>query len=111
MKNLNDPSLAPHRLKHPTLGEGDEKGGFFFMAGMAVIAANGEGWDHVSVSRKNRCPTWEEMCFIKDKFFEESECVIQYHPPKADYINKHNFVLHLWRPHNEVIPMPPKWMV
>ena len=27
-----------------------------------VIASDGAGWEHVSVSRRDRCPTWDEMC-------------------------------------------------
>lgn len=101
------------RKYHPMYGWGDSHGGFFQIYGLNVIASNQEGWDHVSVSVINdaRCPTWEEMCDIKDLFFHDSECVIQYHPPKKDYINVHNYVLHLWRPHASELPMPPKEMV
>jgi hypothetical protein len=77
----------------------------------AVIFSWGEGWDHVSVSYSNRCPTWDEMCYIKNIFFKEDECVIQYHPPKSDYVNIHPYCLHLWRPQNQSIPMPPKEFV
>ena len=52
-----------------------------------IIASDGAGWEHVSVSLKNRCPNWKEMCFIKDTFWGEEDCVIQYHPPKSEYIN------------------------
>ena len=69
---------------------------------------DGEPWDHVSVSCERRCPWWMEMCWVKDQFFEESELVVQYHPPKQDYINKHDYVLHLWKPSVSVIPVPPK---
>ena len=35
------------------------------------------GWDHVSVSPANRnrqvCPTWEEMCEVKEIFWEDEE--------------------------------------
>lgn len=72
-----------------------------------VIASHGGRWEHVSVSLRNRCPTWDEMCFIKDLFFNPEDCVIQYHPPKLAYINNHNYVLHMWRPLDEKIPMPP----
>ena len=78
---------------------------------LAVVFSWGGGWDHVSVSYKNRTPTWEEMCMVKDIFFGEEECVIQYHPPKTQYVNNHNHCLHLWRPQNEGILMPPKSMV
>ncbi len=74
---------------------------------LRVIASWGMGWDHVSVSLADRCPTWEEMCFVKDIFFRPDECVIQYHPPESKYINNHKYVLHMWRPQNESIPMPP----
>ena len=76
-----------------------------------VIASFGGGWDHVSVSLRNRCPTWDEMCFIKNMFFEENECVIQYHPPKSEYVNNHPYVLHMWKPQQAIIPMPPSIMV
>jgi hypothetical protein len=64
-------------------------------------------WDHVSVSLAARCPNWPEMCFIKSLFFDDEETVMQLHPPKSHYINNHLFCLHLWRPTNEIIPMPP----
>lgn len=64
---------------------------------MAVIFSIDQGWDHVSVSLTNRCPNWEEMCFIKDLFFDEEETVIQFHPKKSRYVNIHPFCLHMWR--------------
>lgn len=75
------------------------------------IVGNGAGWDHVSVSLSDRCPTWEEMCAIKELFFRDDEWVLQYHPAKADYVNNHPYALHLWRPHDTEIPRPPQVMV
>lgn len=63
-----------------------------------VIASAGGGWDHVSVSAPNRCPSWLEMCQIKELFFRDDEVVMQLHPAKEDYVNHHPFCLHLWRP-------------
>lgn len=68
----------------------------------------GVEWDHVSVSLGNRCPNWIEMCFIKDLFWNEEETVIQFHPPKSQYVNNHPYCLHLWKPHNLEIPLPPR---
>lgn len=76
-----------------------------------VIASDGDGWDHVSVSTTERCPRWTEMQEIKEMFFGDTEAVIQIHPPQADYINNHPYCLHLWRPHKGKIPMPPVYMV
>lgn len=80
-----------------------------------VIASSDLGWEHVSVSpgnsRRKTCPTWEEMCAIKDMFFGEDERVVQYHPPKSEYVNRHPYCLHLWRPKEERLPYPPKLFV
>ena len=76
-----------------------------------VIFSRGCGWDHVSVSFNNRCPTWEEMCEIKSMFFHPDEVVVQYHPAESDYVNNHPYCLHLWRPQEQAMPTPPAWMV
>ena len=76
-----------------------------------VIASNGMGWEHVSVhvldGKEQRTPTWREMCFIKDLFWDGEDVVIQYHPMKSEYVNNHPFTLHLWRPTELMIPRPP----
>ena len=68
-------------------------------------------WEHVSVSgmsgRKLVIPTWDEMCFIKDLFWDPEECVVQYHPPRSQYVNHNPCTLHLWRPLENEIPLPP----
>lgn len=101
-----------YRQRHPTLGWGDHEGGYFYLpGGIRVIVSSGAGWDHVSVSLNSRCPTWEEMERVKRMFFKDGECVMQLHPPLADYIDRCKYCLHLWRPQNETIPRPPGWMV
>ena len=76
-----------------------------------IIASNGDGWDHVSVSLEHRMPTWTEMDAIKRMFFKPNEIAVEYHVPPSDHINIHPHVLHLWRPQRVKIPLPPKWMV
>jgi len=76
-----------------------------------IIASDGEGWEHVSVSLKNRTPVWFEMCFVKELFWDSEDTVIQYHPPKSEYVNCHPFCLHLWRPIDGQIILPPSYMV
>jgi hypothetical protein len=66
-----------------------------------------EGWEHVSVSTRRRPPNWTEMCFVKDLFWFEQECVIQFHPPRSEYVNNHPHCLHLWRPTKFYLPTPP----
>jgi hypothetical protein len=77
-----------------------------------VIASTGDGWDHVSISCKNRCPTWDEMVFFKDFFFFKHETCMQLHPAVSSYINYNVNTLHIWRPIDEkLIPLPPLEMV
>lgn len=81
-----------------------------------IMAADGkdeeaQGWEHVSVSCPNRTPTWKEMCWVKDQFWEEEEVVFQLHPRKSEYVNVHPYCLHMWR-HNVVpCPAPPSIFV
>jgi hypothetical protein len=76
-----------------------------------AIASDQFGWEHVSVSRRDRCPTWFEMCQVKDMFWDADDCVVQYHPPESEYVNNHPYCLHLWRKIDEPFPLPPRIMV
>lgn len=107
------------RKPHPMYGDspsGADYGYFripFESYILTVIAASGvdTGWDHVSVSLKNRCPNWKEMCFIKELFWEPEECVIQFHPAEAKRINLHPYCLHLWKYTDGNFPLPPEAFV
>lgn len=80
---------------------------------LQVIASDGDGWEHVSVSLPNRCPTWDEMTFIKSLFWDDTDLVIQYHPPKSNHVNIHPYCLHLWRKGgtNDYCETPPQEFV
>jgi hypothetical protein len=73
-----------------------------------VIASDEGGWEHVSVSLSNsRMPSWEEMCYVKDMFWEPEVCVVQFHPPHSQYVNVHKTCLHLWREVGKEFSTPP----
>jgi len=105
------------RQDHPLYGAPDiaqdGRNGFFEIPHpptnvvLRVVASDGEGWEHVSVSLRNRCPNWPEMCHVKRLFWGDDEAVIQYHPRESQYVNCHPFCLHLWRPTRHKIPEPP----
>lgn len=105
----------PEKLRHPTKHDSPAGGLFRFKKGQVIfqcVAAIGEGWEHVSVSLSvKRCPDWEEMCMIKEIFWEPEDCVVQFHPPASEYVNNHPHVLHLWRKINENFETPPSIMV
>ncbi len=79
----------------------------------SVIWSNGGGWEHVSMApyKRSIVPTWDDMCRLKDMFFEDDEVAVQYHPAKSEYVNNVPNCLHLWRPLREVMPTPPAIMV
>jgi hypothetical protein len=90
--------------------------GFFFLRmngaseALRVMVSSGADempWEHASVSLPTRCPTWNEMCWVKGLFWHDTETVVQYHPPKSDYVSFHPFCLHLWKPIGLNLPRPP----
>jgi len=106
-----------YRIRDGELGSTDEAGnnGAFLIPYQSfmlrVIASDGMGWEHVSVSLPNRTPNWREMCFIKDLFWDVEDVVIQYHPAKSEYVNVHDNCLHMWKPVGVELPTPPKELV
>jgi hypothetical protein len=110
--------LDPYRIARGPWGSsaGDDFGAFRIPGpcgeDLMIIASPGDAsedipWEHVSVSTRHRCPYWKEMCFVKDLFWDEEEPVMQLHPPKSTWVNNHNYCLHLWRPIDGEIPLPP----
>ena len=100
-------------------------GMFFIQAsrknrGLVIIAsddgAEGNRWEHVSVravSNKggDAIPNWEEMCIVKELFWDTEDACVQYHPRESEYVTANRFVLHIWRPRDTTLPEPPYWMV
>jgi len=75
------------------------------------IASDGLGWEHVSVSLPSRTPTWSEMEFVCRVFWDDDDAVVQYHPPRADWVNMAPTCLHLWRPVGVELVRPPTYLV
>lgn len=99
------------------LGEPVDEGGLFEITSredngrLKILASNRMEWDHVSVSREDRAPTWAEMEQVKRLFFRDDETVMQLHVPADEHVNFHPFCLHLWRPQWRDLPRPPRKMV
>lgn len=105
--------LELYRLAHPFGGMGDRQNGALVHGpkGLTILFSSGEGWEHVSVSRRSKTPSYEDMVWVKQQFWSDDECVMQLHVPEKDHVNCHPNCLHLWRPINESIPRPPSIMV
>ena len=80
---------------------------------LRVIASDGQGWEHVSVSKEGtqKVPNWSQMCEIKKLFFGMDSWVVQFHHLESEYVNNHPGVLHLWRPTHAILPTPPAELV
>lgn len=120
MRTVIPIKLELGRLRDGPFGSdsGDIHGAFFVVGPSAMqlkIISSGVDseykWEHVSVSLEGRAPNWAEMCFVKDLFWTEEECVVQFHPPRSEYVNHHPYCLHLWKPIGTNIPTPPSILV
>ena len=109
---------------HPILGttSAAENNGLFLIEScepgwrLALICSDGGGWEHVSVHAfkdggRQRTPAWKEMCQVKRLCWDSEDEVVQFHPRESEYVNCHQHMLHLWRPTESVIQMPPAMMV
>jgi hypothetical protein len=120
MRAVLSDKLELGRIKHGHMASDSSYGpyGAFEIAGpcgrlLLIVAAadDNTGWEHVSVSNNKHPPNWQEMCYVKDLFWREDECVMQLHPAQSKYINVHPNCLHLWRPTRTEIPLPPLILV
>lgn len=126
MRATPNPSVEGYRIRTGPMpsSRADGNNGAFMIPASAhgmilllTIVSDGGGWEHASVTPRQRgkrgslalarTPTYAEMDFIKRLFWEDHETVIQYHVPRTDHINVHDFCLHLWRPIDVAIPLPP----
>ena len=92
---------------------GDRYNGCFVIPSRrtVIVVSNGEGWEHVSISMGDRCPTWGEMEEYKRKLWAPEDTVMQLHVPVSEHISCHPYCLHLWRPTDREIPRPPSVFV
>jgi hypothetical protein len=70
-------------------------------AGLVVVASvaverDKKLWLHVSCSRRDRLPSWDDMKFVKQVFIGEDKYAYQVFPPASQYVNIHPHCLHLY---------------
>lgn len=76
-----------------------------------VKFTQGFGWEHLSASTRNKIPEWEIMCKLKEIFWRDDECCVEYHPKKEDYVNNHETCLHIWKQIGKEYETPPSILV
>lgn len=73
---------------------------FLHRSGLRVLASlethsDKKRFAHVSCSYPNRLPSWEDLKNVKEIFLGDVHA-FQALPPKAEWLNVHEFTLHLW---------------
>lgn len=68
---------------------------------MIVIASisrelDGYYWLHLSMSHRNRVPTYDELVYLKRHWAGDDRKCIMVFPEKENHVNIHPYVLHLW---------------
>lgn len=85
---------------------------FTHKSGLAVFASVDEmfdnagescEWVHLSISRQDRLPSWDDLKGVKKMFLGDHREAVQVLPKAEDYINLHPFCLHLWAPMMEIV--------
>lgn len=79
---------------------------------LKVIASDGMGWEHVSVStfKGRKLPTWYDLVFVKNLFWNPDETIIQFIPKESEH-RSIGEVLHLWKKSGSEYELPPSIMV
>jgi hypothetical protein len=95
--------LLPRVLPAGWREHNDPRAGLWFSSGdglrvimTAAVERDGKRWIHVSFSRPNRLPSWDDLRKVKDVFLGNDRLAVQIQPRKKDYVNHHPYTLHLW---------------
>ncbi len=59
---------------------------------------DGQEWLHVSMSRKTKMPTYEDMVKVKRICIGNDRTALQIFPTRERHVNIYEFCLHLWCP-------------
>lgn len=101
-------------FRHPVGGSmGNEQNGFIILPqkGLKIMFSNGMGWEHASVSRVSKMPSYDDLTWVKQILWGANATVMQLFVPFDEHVNRHPYCLHLWRPLEDEIPRPPNVMV
>jgi len=63
---------------------------------LKIIESIDNGFHHVSVSRNDRLPSWDELKYIRYKYCDPDKFYVMVFPPEQYYVNIHQFCFHLW---------------
>jgi hypothetical protein len=64
--------------------------------GCILYVTRDDGLLHLSISRKDRLPSYDELKAARYQFMADVPYVAQLFPPQEDFVNVHEHCLHLW---------------
>lgn len=71
----------------------NDRGLYVIISGIVI---DHKRWIHVSVSRKSRLPSWDDLKIVKNLFVGLEKKAFQVLPAYKEYVNIHPYCLHLW---------------
>lgn len=96
-------TVRPSHLPNTWLSKGRFNGALVFdrvdgRRALYAIEEHHDGrWEHLSISRPDQIPSWDDLRQAKLDFFGPRVAVAQIIPSEKNYVNKHPYCLHLWR--------------
>lgn len=73
-----------------------QEGVYAYKDNGAVIVSKDAGKWHMSMSFRDRIPTYEELKEARYYFIYDHVTMGQLFPPKSQFVNVHPYTLHLW---------------
>ena len=67
-----------------------------------IVSKQRAGW-HLSISRKDRLPTWEEMRDARYALVPDEATMALLLPPQSEYVNVHEFCMQMYEIPGEYI--------
>lgn len=75
------------------------------MGTLVCIVSTDNGWEQVSIQRKDKPPTLDDLRYVRNLFWDADEPVLVYVGAKVHDPNS----THLWRPLKHIVPLPPEF--
>ena len=83
------------RVEEAIDGIAFEKNGLFVITSLQKELDN-NFWIHVSLSRKNKLPSYNDVKLVKNTFIGKDKKAIQIFPEEENHVNLMPYCLHLW---------------
>ena len=99
----------PSKIYFDKVEEREDGSSYRSNDGLVVIVSkttelDGKVWIHLSFSRKNRMPSYNDMALVKAVFLGPDRDAVMVLPKKSKHVNIHKYCLHLFS--TESMPLP-----